>query len=130
MGKYFWTTDGIERDDLHAGGVIPVDVWNINVGGESAVIERGMLMCADTPTGEFTQVTSAGGASKVLVIARDDFTVDATHKVTQAYSSGTFHAEKIKLGGESLTIEPFVEALRKENIHLRHLKPLFGDEQY
>lgn len=122
MGNYFWTTDGIERDELIGGGVIPVDIWNINVGA-SAAIERGMLLCGDSPTGEFAPVTGEGDAGKILCIARDNFTADDEHTVTQAYSSGTFHAERIKLGGDSaLTIEPFTDALRKSNIHLRHLK--------
>lgn len=127
---YYGTFSGITRDELAGGGVIPQDIWNINVGA-SAVIERGMLLGASSATSEFAPVSSAADATKVLVIARDNFVADADHKVTQAYSSGTFHREKIKLGGTSaLTLEPFEDQLRKSNIHLRSLQNKFGNEQY
>ena len=94
-------------------------------------IQRGMLLASDTPTGTYAPVSNASDASKVLVIARDNFTADADHTVTQAYASGAFHREKIILGGtSSLTIEPFEDQLRKSNIHLRSLKDMFGHEKY
>lgn len=130
MGNYVWSISGITRDELTGGGVIPVDIWNVNVGA-SAVIERGQLLCADSPTAEWALVTSSLDADKVLGIARDNFIADDDHKVTTIYSSGTFNREKIKLGGGSeLTIEPFVNQLRKSNIHLRHLQSKFGNEKY
>lgn len=130
MGNYFWTTDGIKRDDLHGGGVIPIDIWNVNVGA-SAVIERGMLLGGDSLGGEWSQITSESDINKMFGIARDNFTADDEHTVTQVYSSGVFHREKIKLGGAStLTIEPFENELRKQNIHLRSIQEKFGDEKY
>ncbi len=129
MGNYFWSMSGITRDELSGGGDgIPQETWNINVGA-SAVIERGMLLGASSPTAEFAPVTDASDASKVLVIARENFTADEEHTVTQAFASGKFNRERIKLGGNSsLTLEPFVNELRKQNIHLTHLEDKFGHE--
>ena len=127
MAEYFATFDGIQRDEL-AGGTDGSfqTIWNVNVGA-SAVIERGMLLAADTPTAEFKLVSAVADASKVLVVARDNFTADETHTVTQAYASGKFNRERIKLGGTSaLTIEPFEDQLRKSNIHLTSIKDIFG----
>lgn len=127
MAEYFGTFDGITRDELSGGtdGSFQT-IWNVNVGA-SAAIERGMLLAADTPTGEFKLVSSADDAAKVLVIARDDFTADANHTVTQAYASGKFNRERIILGGTSaLTIEPFEDQLRKSNIHVTSIKDIFG----
>ena len=125
MAEYFVTFDGIQRDELAGGSEESQEIWNINVGA-SAVIERGMLLGASSPTGIFDLVNSSLDASKCLVIARDNFTADAEHSVTQAYASGKFNREKIILGGTSaLTIEPFVDALRKSNIRLTSLKNLF-----
>ena len=127
MAEYFATFDGIQRDEL-AGGTDGSfqTIWNVNVGA-SAAIERGMLLAASTPTGEFKLVSDASDASKVLVVARDNFTADKTHTVTQAYASGKFNRERIILGGTSaLTIEPFEDQLRKSNIHLTSIKDIFG----
>lgn len=128
MAEYFATFDGIQRDEL-AGGTDGSfqTIWNVNVGA-SAAIERGMLLAADKPTGEFKLVSDASDASKVLVVARDNFTADADgHCVTQAYASGKFNREKIKLGGTSaLTIDVFEDAMRKSNLHLTSIKDMFG----
>ena len=130
MAEYFATFDGIQRDELSGGLEEPQEIWNVNVGA-SAAIERGMLLAADTPTGEFKLVSDVSDASKVLVVARDNFVADAEHQVTQAYAGGVFNAERIKLGGtSSLTIEPFVDALRKSNIRLHHLIEPFGKVKY
>jgi len=130
MAEYFGTFDGIQRDELAAGGVIPESIWNANVGASPAIPPR-MLLAADSPTAVFAPVSNASDASKVLVIARDNFVADDAHTVTQAYASGTFHREKIILGGtSSLTTEPFEDQLRKSNIHLRSLKDMFGHEKY
>ncbi len=127
MAEYFATFDGIQRDELSGGtdGSFQT-IWNVNVGA-SAAIERGMLLAADTPTGEFKLVSDVSDASKVLVVARDNFVADAEHTVTQAFASGKFNRERIKLGGtSSLTIEPFEDQLRKSNIHLTSIKDYFG----
>lgn len=127
MAEYFATFDGIVRDEL-AGGTDGSfqTIWNVNVG-MSAAIERGMLLAADTPTGEFKLVSDASDAAKVLVVARDNFTADKEHTVTQAYASGKFNRERIIIGGTSaLTIEPFEDQLRKSNIHLTSIKDIYG----
>ena len=126
MAEYFATLPGIARDELSGGLEEPQEIWNVNVGA-SAAIERGMLLAADKPTGEFKLVSDASDASKVLVVARDNFTADETHTVTQAYASGKFNRERIILGGTSaLTIEPFEDAMRKSNLHLTSIKDIFG----
>lgn len=125
MSKYFWQTDGIERDELSGGPEAPLTVWNVNVGA-SAVIERGQLLCASSPTADFALVSSAGDASKVLGVAVADFTADADHTVTQIYSSGKFNRERIILGGDSsLTLDIFENEMRRQNIHLTSIKKLF-----
>jgi len=119
MGNYVWEIDGIQRDELSGGGDgIPQEIWNVNVGA-SAVIERGMLLGGESMTGEFSQVTSAADAAKIFGIAVENFTADAEHHVTQVYASGKFNRERIKLGGAStLTLEPFENELRRQNIHI------------
>ena len=129
-GNYFWQIDGIQRDELTGGGVQPVDIWNVNVGA-SAVIERGMLLGADSPLGEWSLVDSTADSLKTFGIARDNFTADDEHTVTQVYSSGTFNRERIILGGDSsLTLDTFENELRKQNIHLKHLEEKFGKVDY
>lgn len=125
MSEYFWETDGIDRDELSGGAEAPLTVWNVNVGA-SAVIERGQLLCADSPTDDFALVSSAGDASKVLGVAVSNFTADADHTVTQIYSSGKFNRERIILGGDSsLTLDTFENELRRQNIHLTSIKDLY-----
>lgn len=125
MAEYFGTFDGIKRDELSGGLEEPQEIWNINVGA-SAAIKRGMLLGASSPTAVFDLVSSAADASKVLVIARDNFTADADHKVTQAYASGKFNRERIIVGGSSaLTLEPFEDALRKSNIRVTSILDKF-----
>lgn len=123
--SYVYSLSGIERDELQGGTGETQRIWNITVG-ESAAIERGMLLGASSPTAEFSLVTSASDVDKVLVIARDDFIADAEHKVTAAYSAGVFNRERIKLGGAStMTLEPFEDALRKSNIILTSVQDKF-----
>ena len=122
MSKYYNEVSGVERDELQAGTAYPVDVWNVNVGA-SAVIERGMLLAANGLTGTWSQVAASTDATKIMGIATTDFTADADHTVTQVYAGGTFNREKIILGGAStLTVDVFEPELRKQNIHLRHLR--------
>jgi len=125
MSKYFFDGEGVQRDELLGGTGIAQTIWNINVGA-SAAIERGMLLGASSPTGEFSIVTGAADANKVLVIAAEDYIGGASGGVTQAYASGTFNAERIKHGGgSSLTIEPFINEMRKQNLHVTHLQESF-----
>ena len=132
MAEYFWSISGIERDELAGGGDgIPESIWNVNVGA-SAVIERGMLLCADSPTAEWSQVTSTVDAGKVFGIARDNYEAGGNSAaVTQVYASGKFNRERIKLGGDStLTLEPFENELRKQNIHVTSIIDKFGKVSY
>lgn len=127
MSEYFYSLSGVlKRDELQGGGDgIPVELWNINVGA-SAVIDRGMLLGASSPTGIFEPVASAEDASKVLTIAAVDYIGGTSAGVMQAYSSGKFNRERIKLGGSStLTLEPFENELRKQNIHLTSIQDKF-----
>lgn len=131
MGNYFWSISGITRDELAGSPGVLQDIWNVNVGA-SAVIERGMLLCADSPTAEWAQVTSTVDAAKILGVARDNFEAGGNSAaVTQVYASGTFNRERIKLGGDSsLTIEPFVKPLKEQGIRLTHIEDKFGHENY
>lgn len=126
MAEYFWSISGIQRDELQGGGDgIPTELWNINVGA-SAVIERGMLLCASSPTGVFSLVSSASDVNKIFSIASVDYVGGASGGVTQAYASGKFNRERIKLGGGStLTLEPFENELRKQNIHVTSIQDRF-----
>lgn len=127
MGNYFWSISGIERDELQGRPGELVDIWNINVGA-SAVIERGMLLGASSPTGEFGLIGSlSDAANKVFVVARDNFTAEgASAAVTQAYSRGFFNRERIKLGGGSaFAIAPLEGELRKQNIFLTSIQDKF-----
>ena len=119
--EYFKTVNGWEEDALLAGTEFPVEIYNVSVGS-SASLSRGDLICAGSMSGVFAPVSSAGDASKVLMIAADDFVADSLSTVTRAYASGVFSREKIKFGGASLTTDPFEQALRTQNIHLRGLQ--------
>lgn len=125
MGNYFWSISGINRDELQGKTGEPVDLWNINVGA-SAVIERGMLLGADSPTGLFSLVGSTADVNKVFTIASVDYIGGASGGVTQAYSRGYFNRERVKLGGDStLTLASFENELRKQNIHLVSIQDKF-----
>ena len=116
--KYTATVDGWSADELLADTNFPVEVYNVSVGS-SASLSRGDLICAGSMSGVFAPVSSASDAGKVLMIAADDFVADSLSTVTRAYAAGTFSREKITFGGASLTTEPFEQALRLQNIHLR-----------
>ncbi len=127
MAEYFYSLSGVlERDELQGGGDgIPVELWNVAVGA-SASIERGMLLGGDS-TGVYSVVTSSVDASKPLVIAAVDYVGGTSAGVVQGYASGKFNRERIKLGGGStLTLEPFEQELRKQNIHLTSIQDKFG----
>ena len=119
--KYVDTVPGWSADELLADTNFPVEIYNVNVGS-SASISRGDLICAGSMSGVFAPVSSASDATKVLLIAADDFVADSLSTVTRAYSSGVFNREKIKFGGASLTTEPLEAEMRKQNLHLRGLQ--------
>jgi len=116
VGRFFGTRDGIKRDELMGGtDGIPVSIRNVEVAKDAA-IERGMLLASASTFGVFAPA-AASDTGKVLVIAEKDFAADSDHTVTQAYTSGKFNREKIKLG-TGLNIDNFEEPLRKVNIIL------------
>lgn len=120
--KYVENVEGWSADELLADPARPVDIYHVVVG-EGATLERGDLICAGSLSGVFAPVSSASDASKVLLIAADDFVADSLSTVTRAYASGVFNRERIKFGGSSsLTTAPFEAELRKQNIHLRGLQ--------
>ena len=125
MMSYVFTTDGVIRDELLAGDEQGYSIRNVNVGA-SAVIERGQLLGASAFTADFELVDDLSDVNNILGIAAADFVADDEHTVTQIYTRGIFHRERIKLGGAStFTIEPFEQELRKQNIHLRGLDEKF-----
>lgn len=124
--RFFGTFKDIQpRDELFGGDDgIPVSKRNITVGSDTTV-ERGMLLAAGTTFGTFAEATS--DTAKVFVIAAEDFTADSDHTVTQAYTSGKFNREKIKLD-ENLDIDDYEETLRKVNIILTSIKDMYGHQ--
>ena len=117
--------EGVKRDELMGGSEIPVRLYNVNVGA-SAAIARGDLLCGTSMSGVFAPVGGASDASKILMIAAENYTADSLGGAVTAYSSGVFNREKISFGGSStLKIEEFEPELRKQNIHLTSLKELF-----
>ena len=119
--KYVESCNGWSEDALLAGTEQPISIYNVNVGA-SATLSRGDLICAGSMSGVFAPVGSASDATKVLMIAADDFVADSLSTVTRAYASGVFNREKISFGGASLTTEPFEAEMRKQNLHLTSLK--------
>ena len=117
--KYYEEGVGFEEDGLLGGTEFPTELRNVNVGA-SASITRGDLLCGSSMSGVFAPVGSASDASKVLLIANEDFTATSLSAVTSAYSAGVFNKEKINVAGGS--IADFEQALRQQNIHLRSLK--------
>ena len=115
--------NGITRDELQAGHDIPVKLFNVNVGA-NAEIKRGDLLCATAMSGTFSLASSAADASKVLMIAANDYTADSVGGVTQAYTSGVFNRERIHIGA-SLTSDAFEPELRNQNIHLTSIQDKF-----
>ena len=121
MGRFFGTRDGIKRDELMGG--TGVNIFNRNIAVDSdATIARGMLLCSNKTFGTYKPVSSTADASKVLVVAAENFNADSDHTVTQSYVSGMFNREKIILDS-SLNIDDFEEALRKVDIRLTSIKP-------
>lgn len=118
---YAETLAGWTEDGLLAGPEFPVMTWQVDVE-EDAEIKRGELLCGTSASAAFVPVTSAADAQKYLVIAAQDFTADADHTVAEVYVSGLFNREKIILGGASLELDPFVNEMRKQNLHVKSLK--------
>lgn len=118
--KYVEEVNGWEEDALLAGTEFPTEIFNVSLSS-GASVSRGDLLCSNSMSGVFS-IAGASDATKVLCIAAEDFVADSLSTVTQAYASGVFNREKIKFGGASLTTEPFEQALRTQNIHLRGLK--------
>lgn len=125
--RFFGTFKNIQpRDELFGGDDgIPVSKRNIDVAA-NATIERGMLLASATTFGTFAPA-AATDTGKVYLIAAEDFTADSDHTVTQAYVSGKFNREKIKLDN-SLNIDDFEETLRRANIHLTSIMDKFGHQ--
>ncbi len=102
-------------DEL-AGGLLPSLIWNVTCAS-TASLERGDLICAASLGADFSLVSSAGDASKMMAIcaaANDGSTA------TTAYVSGEFNREKINAG--SLSISIFEPELRRQGIFLTSIK--------
>lgn len=125
--RFFGTFKNIQpRDELFGGDDgIPVSLRNIEVAA-NAKIERGMLLSSATTFGTFAPVASVD-TGKVYLVAAEDFAADSDHTVTQAYVSGKFNREKIKLDS-SLNIDNFEETLRRANIQLTSIMDKFGHQ--
>ena len=119
--KYITELTGFDPDELIGGLEETPEIINVQVDS-AASISRGDLICAASMSSIFAPVESAEDASKILMIAANDFTADSLHTVTQAYSGGKFNREKITFGGASLSLLPFEAELRKQNIIVTSLK--------
>lgn len=125
MAEYYgeWA-DTVTHDDLQAAGDgVSVFTRNFEVAS-GTVVHRGDLMAAATPTGVYTLATAAD-TGKYFVIARENFTADNEHKITQGYYSGRFHKEKVKAANENALTALELE-LRRQNILLVKLHDMFG----
>lgn len=119
--KFFKEFQGFNPDELVAYSNDPMDVQNVNVDSD-ATIQRGMLLASPTFFGTYHLATAAD-VGKVLRIARDDFTADSDCHVTQVYSSGRFHREKIiTADSDTAPVELFESDLRRQDIRLTALK--------
>lgn len=120
--EYIKSANGWEEDGLLGGVEIPTEIYNVSLSAETSV-SRGDLLCGDSFSGVFAPVGGASDASKVLVIAAENFTADSLHSVTQAYVSGKFNREKITFAGNSsVDISDFENEMRKQNLHLTGIK--------
>lgn len=117
--KYYEEGIGFEEDALLGGTEFPTELYNVSISS-GASIERGYLLCGSSMSGVFAPVSSASDASKILMIANEDFVADSLNAVTSAYAAGKFNRSKIKCAGGS--IADFEQELRKQGIWLTSLK--------
>lgn len=117
--KYYEEGVGFEEDGLLGGTEFPTELYNVSISS-GASLSRGDLICGSSMSGVFAPVSSASDASKILMIANEDFTATSLSAVTSAYSAGVFNREKIICAGGS--IADFEQELRKQGIWLTSLK--------
>lgn len=125
--KYFGHFPGVTDDNLEAAGDgVPKFIRNVDVGSDTT-IQRGMLLAASTPAGEY-HLASALDTGSFFAIARDDFEATSENTVCQAWTMGRFHAPSvITTGGSDTTILNTLEPeLRRQNIHLVGLQEIYG----
>ena len=113
--KYYEECTGFEEDALLGGTEFPTELYNVSVSS-SASLSRGDLICGSSMSGVFAPVGGASDASKILMIANEDFVADSLHAVTSAYASGKFNRSKINCAGGS--IADFEAEMRRQNLHL------------
>ena len=113
--KYYEEGVGFEEDALLGGTEFPTELYNVSISS-GASIERGYLLCGSSMSGVFAPVGGASDASKILMIANEDFTATSLNAVTSAYASGRFNRSKITCAGGS--IADFEAEMRKQNLHL------------
>ena len=114
--KYIESAVGYEADELQGGVEYALETYVVNVES-GASISRGDLLAGMSMSGVFS-IAGASDASKVLMIAAEDFVADSLNTATVAYGSGKFNRDKITFGGTSLSIDPFEGELRKQGIIL------------
>ena len=115
--KYFEEYKGNRHADELVAGLEDVMLENVQVTGEA---ERGTILCSDN-AGVYSAVSVAADAGKALAIAYEDFDAGTDATVATVYTSGKFHANKLKTGGE-VDVEDFKESLRRDNILLTTLQ--------
>lgn len=117
--------DTVERDELQAATPEPIELHNIKVAN-NAVIKRGTLLAATSPTATFNAATAAD-TGKYLAIAYTDFEASSDLAVTQAYVSGAFHREKIIDGTDNHSVVDALEnTMRMQNMRVTSILDLYG----
>lgn len=110
MEYYATVTGTVPRDELFSDGV-PVRIENVSLSGGA---ERGMILGSAAFDSVFTAAADVSVKNGVMVVAAED--VDDTGTVvTSAYTSGSFHAGKLKVAG-AFDVSDLKENLRRENI--------------
>ena len=114
--------DVLKRDELIGGHDTPIEINNIKVA-QDAELKRGDLLAADNFQATF-KLAAASDTAKCFAVAAEDFAASSDSAVTQAYISGRFNRQRLRVSSSDTatvltTLEP---ALRRQEIKLSELK--------
>jgi Bacteriophage lambda head decoration protein D len=119
MENLVQNTDTLTRDNLFAGGVMPVVTDKVTLKA-GTVYERGTVLGIVTADGKAVKVNSANtdGSQNPYAILAD--TVDATteDRPAVAYLTGEFNGAALKFGGTD-TVATHKKALREIGIFVK-----------
>jgi hypothetical protein len=113
------TTDTLTRDNLFAGGVMPVVTDKVTLKA-GAVYERGTVLGIVTADGKAVSVdsTKADGSQKPYAILADTVDATAEDRDAVAYLTGEFNGAALKFGGSD-TVATHKAALRELGIFVK-----------